>query len=296
MTPLALIMFGGMLIAVAIVLGVLALRPAPPQLSAALAQLTAAPASMTAVPVTAAPDRWGWLPAPVARFIEGHVGVSDADLAIVDMARAQLAARKVCRAGFGLLLPAFMTALLALIGAAPPFVLPAGFALALAIILWVTPSSEVKTKASKARAQFRAALRSFLTRVAQERASRGSPTEALEESSRSWQAWSFQLLHTEVLRAELAGEQPWDALRNLGTRLGVEELRALADIVSTAADGAAVFDTLLAEARNLHHAELAAQQAEANATSERLIQPIALLAIGFVLLLLVPPLLRLFNT
>jgi len=99
-----------------------------------------------------------------------------------------------------------------------------------------------------------------------------------------------------VLRAELGGEQPWDALRRLGARLGVEELRALADIVSTAADGAAVFDTLLAEARNLHHAELAAQQAEANATSERLIQPIALLAIGFVLLLLVPPLLRLFNS
>jgi len=296
MTPLALITFGGMLIAVGIVLGVVALRPAPPQLSAALAQLTAAPASMTAIPVTAAPDRWGWLPEPVARFIEGHVGVSAADLAIVDMTRAQLAARKVCRAGFGLLLPAFMTALLALIGAAPPFMLPAGFALALAIILWVTPSSEVKTKASKARAQFRAALRSFLTLVAQERAARGSPTEALEESSRSWQAWSFQLLHTEVLRAELGGEQPWDALRRLGARLGVEELRALADIVSTAADGAAVFDTLLAEARNLHHAELAAQQAEANATSERLIQPIALLAIGFVLLLLVPPLLRLFNS
>jgi tight adherence protein C len=296
MTPLALITFGGMLIAVGIVLGVLALRPAPPQLSAALAQLTAAPASMTAIPVTAAPDRWGWLPAPMARFIEGHVGVSDADLAIVDMTCAQLAARKVSRAGFGLLLPAFTTALLALIGAAPPFVLPAGFALALAIILWITPSSEVKTKASKARAQFRAALRSFLTLIAQERAARGSPTEALEESSRTWQAWSFQVIHTEVLRAELAGEQPWDALRSLGARLGVEELRALADIVSTAADGAAVFDTLLAEARNLHHAQLAAQQAEANATSERLIQPIALLAIGFVLLLLVPPLLRLFNT
>lgn len=296
MTPLALIAFGGMVVAVGIVLGVLALRPAPPQLSAALAQLSAAPSTLTVAPAAGSPDRWGWLPESVARLIEGHVGVNDADLAIVDMTRAQLAARKVSRAGFGLLLPAVMTALLALIGAAPPFVLPAGFALALAVILWITPSNEVKTKARKARAQFRAALRSFLTLVAQERAARGSPTEALEESSRSWRAWSFQRIHTEVLRAELAGEHPWDALRGLGNRLGVEELRALADIVSTAADGAAVFDTLLAEARNLHHAELAAQQAEANATSERLIQPIALLAIGFVLLLLVPPLLRLFNT
>ena len=103
------------------------------------------------------------------------------------------------------------------------------------------------------------------------------------------------MIHTEVLRAELAGQPPWTALRELGTRLGVEQLRNMAEIVATAADGAAVFDTLLAEARSLHHAELSTQQAQANAASERLIQPLGLLAFGFVVMILIPPLLRLFN-
>jgi hypothetical protein len=132
--------------------------------------------------------------------------------------------------------------------------------------------------------------------VAQERAARGSPTEALEEASRGWQSWPYRLIHTEVLRAELSGQPPWHALRALGARLGVPELRGMAEIVSTAADGAAVFDTLLAEARNLHHAELSTERADANAASERLVQPIGLLAFGFVLMILIPPLLRLFTT
>ena len=295
MSPLPLIAFGGMVTATGIVLGVAALRPAPPRLSAALAQLCAVPsAARVSTPVTVA-GRWGWLPSPAARFVESHLGVTDADLEILSMTRAQLAGQKLTRSGIGVLMPSVLTALVSLGGNPPPLPIPAGFALLLAGGLWIGPSNDVKKKASRARGEFRAALRAFLTLVAQERAARGSPTEALEESSRGWQAWPFQLIHTEVLRAELSGQQPWDALRQLGARLGVEELRSMAGIVSTAADGAAVFDTLLAEARNLHHAELSAQQAKDNAASERLIQPLGLLAFGFVLMILIPPLLRLFT-
>ena len=63
-----------------------------------------------------------------------------------------------------------------------------------------------------------------------------------------------------MLRAELAGHPTLGRARELGTRFGVTELVSLAEIVATAADGAAVFDTLLAEARSLHHAELTAQR------------------------------------
>lgn len=298
MTPLALIAAGGMLTAAGLVLAVYVLRPAPPRLAAALAQLSATPSSAASL----RPSRLAregvtrWLPEPVVQAIEARLGVTDADLAILDMSRAQLAARILSGAGAGLLAPSIMTAALALAGALPSLVLPAGFAIGLAITLWLTPARQVRLKAGRARAEFTAALRAFLTLVAQERAARGSPTEALEESSRLWQSWPFRLIHTEVLRAELAGDTPWNALRALGTRLGVEELNNLADIVSTAAEGAAVFDTLLADARNLNHADLAADQARANAVSEQLIQPLALMAVGFFLLILVPPLLRLYQT
>jgi hypothetical protein len=292
-TPIVLITTGGMLIACGLVVAAYVLWPAPPNLAAALAALSAAPFDATR-PVAGPSTRW--LPARVSATAERHLGVSDADLAILDLTRAQLTTRALSGAVAGLLAPAVVTTVLALTGNGLPPILPAGFAIGLAITLWIIPIHETRQKAAQARLEFTAALRAFLILVAQERAARGSPTEALEESSRPWTSWPFQLIHTEVLRAELAGEQPWNALRTLGDLLGVRELRSLADIVSTAADGAAVFDTLLAEAGGLHHAELAAQQARANATSEQLVQPLALMAIGFLLLVLTPPLLRLFST
>jgi hypothetical protein len=296
MTPLSLVAFGGMVVMTGLVLVGAQLRPAAPKLASVISQLNAMPlATADAARSVEVAGRWRWLPAPLAEFVEAHVGVSDADLEILSMSRSQLAARKIGRAGIGLLMPSVFTALVSLGGNPPPLIFPGAFALILAAALWASPTNEAKQKAARARAEFRAALRAFLTLVAQERAARGSPTEALEEASRGWHGWPYQLIHTEVLRSELSGQPPWTALRELGSRLGVEELRSMAEIVATAAGGAAVFDTLLAEARSLHHAELSAQQGEANAASERLIQPLGLLAFGFVLMILIPPLLRLFN-
>ena len=115
----------------------------------------------------------------------------------------------------------------------------------------------------------------------QERAARGSPTEALEEASRISGAWPFVMIHTELLRAELAGAPPWDGLRDLGRRIGLDQLSNLADIVAAAADGAAVFATLLAD-----------QQAKAGVASEQLSLPAIVLATGFIMLVLYPALTR----
>lgn len=297
MNPIVIITGGGMIVASGLVTAIMVIKPAAPKLSVALAQLTAAPTlAAPASAIRSSRGRWGWLPTPLARFVDAHLGVSEADLSILSMTRAQLSAKKLTRAAIGLLAPTVLTALISLGGSTPPVLFPAAMTLIMTSAMWVGPSNDVKKAARRARAQFRAALRAFLKLVAQERAARGSPTEALEEASRVWRDWPFQLIHSEVLRAELAGQPPWEALRELGGRLGVEELRSMAEIVSTAADGAAVFDTLLAEARNLHHAELSDQQADANAASERLIQPIGLLAFAFVVMILIPPLIRLFSS
>ena len=69
-------------------------------------------------------------------------------------------------------------------------------------------------------------------------------------------------------------------LRALGEELDVPELRNLADIAEVAADGAAVYNTLLATARTLRHAELSDARAEANEVSERMSRPLALLVFG----------------
>ena len=67
---------------------------------------------------------------------------------------------------------------------------------------------------------------------------------------------------------------------------------ALPTIVAAAADGAAVFETLLAEARNVRNAELSDQQAEAGVAGERLTLPAIVLAFGFIMLVLYPALTR----
>ena len=82
-----------------------------------------------------------------------------------------------------------------------------------------------------------------------------------------------------IRRAALSGRKPWSDLRALGEELGVPELRNLADIAEVAADGAAVYNTLLATARTLRHAELSDARTEANQVSERMSRPLALLVL-----------------
>ncbi|MGW4394909.1 hypothetical protein ACWEHA_06415 [Amycolatopsis nivea] len=75
--------------------------------------------------------------------------------------------------------------------------------------------------------------------------------------------------------------------------MAVAELEDLADIVAAAADGAAIYRTLLAKSAALRAAALAADKADANSRSQRLALPVALLLIAFLLLVLYPAVNRL---
>ncbi|MGB8385499.1 MAG: hypothetical protein WCG47_30385, partial [Dermatophilaceae bacterium] len=226
-------------------------------------------------------------------FTEHHLGAAEADLAILGRRRAELAVTKIGWATGAALTPALFTAVLSAAGLRLPFTVPVLATLALAVLAWINPSRQLAEDAAKARAEFRAALAAFLALVGLERKARGSPAEALEEASRVSGARPFRLIHTQVLRAELAAEAPWDALRTLGQRIGVQELVNLADIVSTAADGAAIFDTLMAEARSLRHADVTAEQTRALLATERLTLPTVCLFICFATLLVYPAAARL---
>ncbi len=292
MNALQLIAVGGMLILAGLALAVRALRPAPPRLATVMAQLNAQPARrgvQDAATTTGPPC----LPASVTGFADRHLGASDEDLAILGRDRAQLAVTKLGWAAGGAVVPALFGTILAVAGIRLPFTIPAVACVLLAVLAWVNPSRQVAEDADKARAEFRAALAAFLALVGLERKARGSPAEALEEASRVSGARPFRLIHTEVLRAELNNQQPWDALRDLGRRIGVDELVNLADIVATAADGAAVFDTLMAEARSMRHADNTAQQTQAGLATERLTLPTVCLFVCFAALLVYPAAVRL---
>jgi tight adherence protein C len=293
-TALQLLGLGGTISSLGVVLAVAALRPAPPQLEAALALLTAAPSPARSV-TASVPGRWSWLPGSVAARLDRQLGVADADLRLIGWTRSQLAARKLAAAGVGLLLPPLLTAALALLGVALPIALPVVAGVGIAALLWTVPSTEARERAARARAEFRAALACFLDLVALERLARGSVPEALEAAAEVADSAPFTRIRAALSRAAHAGQPPWSALRDLGEDLDVAELRNLADIAAVAADGAAVYQTLLAESRSLRHAQAAAAHAEANVTSEKLVYPLALLGIGFMLLVFIPAVIRLFG-
>jgi tight adherence protein C len=318
-SPLQVAVAGGMITATGLVMGVAAVRPGAPKLSLVLAQLNvAAPAGapapvgapatstgqLTTAQLTTAQStagqpstdgaRWWsrWLPASMVAWAQRYLGARPQDLNILGMSAAELAGAKVACALGGLLSPPVAYAFLLVAGVDVGALLPAAVGVGLAALGWTIPSRRVAERAAVARAEFLAALTAFLSLVGLERQARGSPIEALEEASRISGAWPFRMIHAELLRAELAGQPPWDGLRDLGRRVGVEQLSNLADIVAAAADGAAVFETLLAEARNLRNAELSDQQAKAGVAAEQLTLPAIVLALGFIMLVLYPALTR----
>jgi tight adherence protein C len=295
MNGLQLVVLGGMVIAAGLVLAARALRPAPPSLAAALKQLSAEPAPMISVPTTSTRDKWDWLPEPVAAALDKHLGVSDADLKIIEWTHAQLAGRKLTLALAGLLAPAVLSIAMAFLGLGAYAVFPVFLGVGLAAVGWLLPTMEAKEFATKERAAFRTNLEFFLTLVAGERRSRGSVEQALEEAVEISGSKPFLRMRRAIRTAALAGRKPWADLRALGDELEVPALRNLAELAEVAADGASIYNTLLATAKTMRHADLADARTEANLDSERMARPLSLLVFGLALFVLIPFTLRMFG-
>jgi len=295
-TGLQLAILAGLLVGLGVMLAVRAVRPPAPSLAGALAQLSAEPTTSPVHPSAgAAGGRREWLQPAVAAGLDGHLGVSDADLQIIGWTRPQLAARKLTLAAAGFLAPTVLGLLLVLVGLGGFVVFPLAVGVAVAAVGWFLPSAQARELAVKARVEFRTNLEFFLTLVAGERRARGSVEQALEEAAAVSGSMPFVRMRRAIRGATLAGRKPWADLRALGEQLELVELRNLADIAEVAADGAAVYNTLLATARTLRHAELSDQRTEANQVSERMSRPLALLVFGLALFVLVPFMLRMFG-
>lgn len=157
----------------------------------------------------------------------------------------------------------------------------------------LVPVLAVREDATRAREQFRRATAAYLDLVAQERATGRAPSQALAEAATVADGWVFARITGALGHAMHAGHTPWVALSRLGQRMSVIELADLADILATAADGAAIYSTLVAKAASLRTAALAADKTEANVRSQRLALPVALLLVAFLLLVMYPAMIRL---
>lgn len=193
----------------------------------------------------------------------------------------------------GLSFPTILVLAMSLVGISLPFALPAFVGLILAVVMWFLPDIETRHKAENAREEFTRALGAYIDLVGLERAGGAGSTQALESAAEVGDSWVFQRLREELARARWSGSAPWDGLKTLSEQLGVHDLNDLADIMRLSGEeGATVYDSLRARASGLRSATLAAEHTRANADSERMVIPVAMLAVVFMGLLATPMVMR----
>ncbi|MER6691986.1 type II secretion system F family protein [Streptomyces minutiscleroticus] len=237
-------------------------------------------------------ERWGrWLLARLER-VPG-VRVPATNLALLGQQPGQFMLKKTALAALGLLCPVLATVPWIVAGLALPFYVPAAVGLVVAVLLFVTPDLAVRDQATRAREEFAHALSAYLDLVALKRAADAGPTEALEKAAAVGRGWPFVYLQGALRRARLEKIPPYQALSELAAQYDLPVLDDVADIMhGSATDGAAVYQALRARTAALNAELLAAQAAEANASSEKMTAPGALLAVLVMLLLAFPAVIR----
>ena len=281
----------GALLGLGVFLLVSELIPAGDRVGAALARLGEQDAGGAEPPPARITHRMGrglaralpWLPVP------------SADLALLNQDRSAWLASKVACGLLGLAAPVLVTALLTVGGHPVSWPVPVGGALLIGAGLFFAPDLVTHVNAAEKRYDFRHALSSYLDLVGLERGAGAGPTEALEAAAEIGGGWAFQRIGAALDAARRVGGAPWTALATLAADTGVTELADLADIAEVAGqEGARILDTLAARAASMRAQQLSADRAKAGSRGTTMVVPIALLAVGFLLLLIFPILYRTF--
>lgn len=235
---------------------------------------------------------WGrWLLARLDRL--PGVRVPTTNLSLLGQGPGQFMLKKVALAALGLLCPVIATIPWIIAGVGLSFYVPAGVGLIVAALLFITPDLAVRDQAKRAREEFAHALSAYLDLVALKRAADAGPAEALEKAAEVGEGWPFLYLQGALRRARLEKIPPYQALTELAHEYDLPVLDDVADIMrGSATDGAAVYKALRARTAALNAELLADQAAEANAASEKMTAPGALLAVLVMLLMAFPAVIR----
>ena len=266
-----------------------------PALGPALQRLNQPPAAPSAdVADQDRDERWGaWLVEHL-----GHlpgVRIPGKNLALVGQTPAKFMLTKVALAGAGLLLPPLATIPFLLLGM--PIYLPAVFGLVAAAVLWIAPDLALRDQARRAREEFAHAMAAYLDLVALKRAGNTSAEQAMEQAAEVGQGWAFVRIQEALARSRVDKVPHWESLGRLTAELDLPVLEDLAAIMRQSSDdGASVYATLRSRARNLRTELLSDQATEANADSEKMTAPGALLAVLVMLLIAFPAVIRILTT
>lgn len=178
---------------------------------------------------------------------------------------------------------------LIVVGIAPPT--PVLVVLTLAVVVggFLLPDALLRDKAERRRRAFRHALSSYLDLVNVILAAGGGIETSLHAAAEAGDGWAFAAIRQALDRSRLTNRTPWDTFGQLGDELGVDELRELAASVALAgSQGARIRQSLAAKADSLRGHQVAETEASAEAATERMTIPVAVLLFGFLVFVAYP--------
>ncbi|GAA1923829.1 hypothetical protein [Streptantibioticus ferralitis] len=209
-----------------------------------------------------------------------------ADLALLQISPAQQMGKQAGAALAGLMIPACLAALLALVGITPPLAPPAAAGVLFAIFLWTRAAAETRTQAQQARAGWRYEVESFLERAALARLADAGGAETLYRTAEVGDGPAMVRIRAALEHARLAAIDPWEALRTLADDVDIPELARPAEALALAGkQSAPIYITLQGQVAQLRSARVADMQARASEASHKMGVPVVVL--GLVTLLYV---------
>ena len=205
-------------------------------------------------------------------------------LAVTGDSMEQLSTKMLMAGTTGLLAPPALWACTLPVASPMSFGVAVAVGLAAAPLCTGAPVFGLIARAKRCRRHFCSVLSSFVDLVVLSLAGGVGIEGALLAASQVSPDWAARRMRRVLLRARDSGEPPWGALGRLGQELGVPELVELSSSLQLAGtEGTRIRQSLAARAVSLRRRQQAEDESAANATTERLFLPGALLLVGFLL-------------
>jgi len=155
---------------------------------------------------------------------------------------------------------------------------------------WLWARVALTSEAVRARRAFRHALSSYLQLVTILMSGGAGVETAMFDAASIGTGPACRHLRSALVAAQARREPPWQQLGALGASLGVRELEELQAAMTLAGGGAQVRDSLTAKAAAIATHDLADIETQAQARSETMVLPVALMFAAFLVLLGYPAL------
>ena len=158
------------------------------------------------------------------------------------------------------------------------------------VVGWFYARVDLRSDADKARREFRHSLAAYLELVTILMSGGAGVETSMFDAAALGRGSAFRHLRSALSAAHARRDPPWFGLGQLGSRIGVSELEELEASMTLAGGGAQVRDSLAAKAAAMRMRDLADIESEAQARSETMVLPVALMFAGFLVLIGYPAL------